>query len=349
MIVSPFTFAVLAVLASAGFTFFAIPLLIPFLRRHALARPNARSSHVTPTPQGAGIAIVACMVVAFGLAILFAPFLTNSDRTLLGALAAGAVLISALGFLDDVRPLPVLPRMGGQIALIGLLLYVTPSYISLFNGALPIGFERLFAGFALLWMINLTNFMDGLDWLTVVEFIPVSIVLIALSLLGMPTPLVAVIMAPILGGLFGFAPYNKPVAKLFLGDTGSLAIGLVGGYALYRVAADVSFFAAVIIPLYFIADASITLTRRLLRGEKFWTPHRSHFFQRATVQGWTVNQIVTTVAILNVFLAFCGWLAAHATSNYVTMLSFTMALGAVLVTLRAFTRAPLSALAPSNL
>lgn len=346
---SSLTFAVIAAVCAAVFTFIAIPVMMPFLQRHALAKVTSRSSHKVPTPQGAGIAIVISMVAVFGIAIFFAPFLTLSDRTLLGALAGGAALIAFLGFLDDVRPLPILPRMGGQLALIFMLLYVTPSYVTLFDGVLPLPVERLIAGFALLWMINLTNFMDGLDWLTVVNFIPLTIVIAALSAVSMPTPLVAVIAAPILGGLVGFAPYNKPVAKLFLGDTGSLAIGLVGGYALYRVAADVSFFAAVIIPMYLFADSTITLVRRLLKGEKIWTPHRSHFFQRATSMGWTVNQVVATVSVLNIFLAVCGWAAAHATSNAVTMVSFMMALGAVLVTLRAFTRVPSEALAVSNL
>jgi UDP-N-acetylmuramyl pentapeptide phosphotransferase/UDP-N-acetylglucosamine-1-phosphate transferase len=346
---SGFNFAILAAVFAAVFSFVAIPALLPFLRRHAVAKVNARSSHKVPTPQGAGIALVAGVVGVFATAIIFAPFLTMSDRMALAALGAGAVLISAIGFLDDVRPLPVLPRVGGQLALIGLMLYVTPSYISLFDGALPLVVERLLAAVALFWMVNLTNFIDGLDWLTVAQFVPVAVVLVVLSAFAMPTPLVAVIMAPILGGLIGFAPYNKPVAKLFLGDTGSLVIGLVGGYALYRVAADVSFFAAIIIPLYAISDTSITLVRRLLKGEKIWTPHRSFFFQRATSMGWSVYQVVGTVAALNIYLAFWGWVAAHAVSNSVTMIAFMMSLGAVLVTLRAFTRVPAEALAVSNL
>ena len=346
---SGLTFAIFAALAAAAFTFFVIPVMMPFLKRHALASVTARSSHQEPTPQGAGIPLTIGIMGVFAVAIVFAPFLPATDRTILAALAAAAALISALGFFDDVRPLPILPRVGGQVALIGLMLYVTPSYISLFDGALPLVVERLIAGVALFWMINLTNFMDGLDWLTVAQFVPVATILIVLSAFAMPTPLVAMIMAPILGGLLGFAPYNKPVAKLFLGDTGSLVIGLVGGYALYRVATDLSFFAAIIIPLYALADTTITVIRRLTRGEKIWTPHRSHFFQRATTMGWSVKQIVATVFCLNLFLAFCGWMAAHATSNTITMIAFMMALGAVLVTLRAFTRAPSEALAPSSL
>jgi UDP-N-acetylmuramyl pentapeptide phosphotransferase/UDP-N-acetylglucosamine-1-phosphate transferase len=349
MIEAGFIFAFFAALAAAAFTFFMIPVMMPFLRRHALASVNVRSSHKVPTPQGAGIPMTIAIVGVFTVAIIFAPFLAGIDRTILAALAAGAALISALGFFDDVKPLPVLPRVGGQIALIGLMLYVTPSYVALFDGTLPLWLERLIAGVALFWMINLTNFIDGLDWLTVAQFIPVATILIILSIFAMPTPLVAMIMAPVLGGLIGFAPYNKPVAKLFLGDTGSLVIGLVGGYALYRVATDISFFAAVIIPLYALADTTITVIRRLTRGEKIWTPHRSHFFQRATTMGWSVKQIVGIVFGLNIFLAFCGWMAAHATTNTVTMIAFMMALGAVLVTLRAFTRAPSEVMAPSSL
>jgi len=185
--------------------------------------------------------------------------------------------------------------------------------------------------------------------LTVAQFTPVATILIILSIFAMPTPLVAMIMAPVLGGLIGFAPYNKPVAKLFLGDTGSLVIGLVGGYALYRVATDISFFAAVIIPS--LCSGGYDDHRHSpfdARGEDLDAASQP-LFQRATTMGWSVKQIVGIVFVLNIFLAFCGWMAAHATTNTVTMIAFMMALGAVLVTLRAFTRAPSEVMAPSSL
>ena len=125
--------------------------------------------------------------------------------------------------------------------------------------------------------------------------------------------------------MLGFAPFNRPVAKVFLGDVGSLSIGLLLGSCLLELAYRQNVTAALLLPLYYLADATVTLLRRIARGEQFWAAHRSHFYQRATDHGFTVLAIVGNVFALNLFLAalaigttllqsrfsvFASWLAA---------------------------------------
>ena len=103
--------------------------------------------------------------------------------------------------------------------------------------------------------------------------------------------------------MIGFAYFNRPVAKLFLGDVGSLPIGLLLGWLLVQLACHGAVAAAILLPLYYLADATITLIRRLIAGEKVWQAHRSHFYQRATDRGFSVSQVVAYVFAVNLGLA----------------------------------------------
>jgi UDP-N-acetylmuramyl pentapeptide phosphotransferase/UDP-N-acetylglucosamine-1-phosphate transferase len=116
-------------------------------------------------------------------------------------------------------------------------------------------------------------------------------------------PLPALVAAALCGGMIGFAPFNKPVAKLFLGDVGSLPIGLVTAWLLFGLAATGGLAAAILLPLYHIADATITLGRRIMRRERVWEAHRSHFYQRATDNGFSATMVSARVFGLNLVLA----------------------------------------------
>ena len=106
--------------------------------------------------------------------------------------------------------------------------------------------------------------------------------------------------------MLGFAPFNRPVARLFLGDGGSLPIGLVLGWLLLQLAGNGHLAAALLLPLYYLADATITLLRRMARGERITQAHRSHFYQIATTRGFSVMGVVRRGSSANVVLA---WLA----------------------------------------
>jgi UDP-N-acetylmuramyl pentapeptide phosphotransferase/UDP-N-acetylglucosamine-1-phosphate transferase len=114
--------------------------------------------------------------------------------------------------------------------------------------------------------------------------------------------------------MLGFAPFNKPVAKVFLGDVGSLPIGLLLGWCLLALAWYGHPAAALLLPLYFLMDATVTLLRRIGRGEAFWDAHRSHFYQRATDNGFSVSRIVGEIFALNILLAALALLSVSMNS-----------------------------------
>ena len=284
---------VAAVVSAVG-----ILLIRPLLLKHALAKPNARSSHRVPTPQGAGIAVIAATLVVAG-AVLFGTWDEFTALVLFGA----TVFIAALGFADDLKPVQVLPRLVLQAIAVGAVVLVSTCDDLRITPFIPIWIERALLVLAGLWFVNLVNFMDGLDWITAAEVIPVTAALAMLGVQGDVPRIATIIAAALCGGMIGFAPFNRPVAKIFLGDVGSLPIGLLLGWCLLQLAAQHHLAAALLLPLYYLADATVTLSRRMMRSEPFWIAHRSHFYQRATDNGFTVMQVVGEVFALNLFLA----------------------------------------------
>jgi UDP-N-acetylmuramyl pentapeptide phosphotransferase/UDP-N-acetylglucosamine-1-phosphate transferase len=168
---------------------------------------------------------------------------------------------------------------------------------------LPWWGERLFLLVGLLWFVNLVNFMDGIDWLTVTEVVPIAATIGVFGLFGILPPAAIVVSLALCGATIGFAFFNRPVAMLFLGDVGSLPIGLLLGWLLLVLAGNGARAAAILLPLYYLADSTITLIRRAVNREPVWQAHRSHFYQRATDRGFTVLEIVARVFVVNLALA----------------------------------------------
>jgi UDP-N-acetylmuramyl pentapeptide phosphotransferase/UDP-N-acetylglucosamine-1-phosphate transferase len=275
----------------------------PLLVRYALARPNARSSHKVPTPQGGGIAVIGVTLAL--LVALTAGFVTPGLDTLgLALLTLAALLLALVGAVDDMRPLPVIVRLALQFFAAGLIVSaVPPDMMPLARWGVPPSAEWGLLVIGLVWFINLTNFMDGIDWMTVVEMVPILAALAMFAHIG-AVPMAAGLLALLLGGaLVGFAPANRHVAKLFLGDVGSLPIGGLVGWLLIVLAGAGHLAAALILPMYYLADSAITLVQRWRRGETIWHAHRSHYYQRAIDAGHTVPQVTGIVLRLNLALA----------------------------------------------
>jgi UDP-N-acetylmuramyl pentapeptide phosphotransferase/UDP-N-acetylglucosamine-1-phosphate transferase len=180
--------------------------------------------------------------------------------------------------------------------------------------------------------------MDGLDWMTVAEVVPVMSALVLLGLSGHLSMAPTMVALALGGAMIGFAPFNKPVAKLFLGDVGSLPIGLLMGWCLLQLAGDGHLLAALLLPLYYLADATITLLRRLMKGEAVWVAHRSHFYQQATNNGFSVTQVVGEVFALNIALAAFAAITIWLKSPAVQGMMLVLAVGAVALVLRRFSR-----------
>jgi UDP-N-acetylmuramyl pentapeptide phosphotransferase/UDP-N-acetylglucosamine-1-phosphate transferase len=138
--------------------------------------------------------------------------------------------------------------------------------------------------------------------------------------------------------MIGFSPFNRPVAKVFLGDVGSLPIGLLLGWCLLQLALQEQLTAALLFPLYYLADATITLLRRMLTREPFWAAHRTHFYQRATDNGFSVPEVVGQVFVLNIFLAALAMASIFTTSMLLRSLALAGGAAAVGFLLLRFSR-----------
>ena len=243
-----------------------------------------------------------------------------------------------VGAIDDVRSLPAAVRLALQCLAVGALIATFPRDLQILPHV-PWWIERAGLFLAGVWFVNLVNFMDGIDWMTVAEFVPASGALLLLGLAGTLPLLPATVAAALLGAVLGFAPFNKPVARLFLGDVGSLPMGLLLGWLLLRLAGEGHVAAAVILPLYYLLDATITLARRIVRGQRFWQAHRSHFYQRATDNGFSVPAVVARVVLVNLALAALALVSVAAHSAAVSLIVSAASVAIVAWLLFAFSRA----------
>ena len=293
-------------------------LLRPWLARFAMVPPNARSSHHEPTPQGGGIAvIVATLLVAWGGVTLSSNLLPYQGGQLL-AVSGATALLAVVGALDDIHSLPAAARLAMQCIAVGAVITALPPEVRVIPHV-PWGIERAGLFLAGVWFVNLVNFMDGIDWMTVAEAVPVTGAILVLGLAGVVAPLPALLAAALLGAIIGFAPFNKPVARIFLGDVGSLPVGLLLGWLLLQLAAAGHLAAALLLSLYYLADATITLVQRIARAETIWQAHRTHFYQRATDRGLSVTNVVARVFVVNLVLAGLAFITVAAQNLAVSL------------------------------
>ncbi len=272
-------------------------MMLRWLRGRAiLDHPNDRSSHAIPTPRGGGIAVVVAVLAGWAVSQWRLP---EQGFALLLAATLGLALLS---WLDDLRGLPAWVRLIGQaLAVLVALPWLGFDGLA-FQDLLPPPVVLGLAALIWLWFLNLFNFMDGIDGISAVEAGAVGLGLALVSAItshGAMDPLPGLALA---AAAAGFAVWNWQPAKVFLGDVGSVPLGFLIGGLLLKLAADGIWAPAVILPLYYLADASITLTRRLLRGERVWQSHREHFYQRAVRAGRSHAQVSFAVLVANLAL-----------------------------------------------
>lgn len=304
---------VLLVFAGATIaTALATRLVLAGLRRRAiLDHPNERSSHAQPTPRGGGIAVVAVLVPSWILIQFHAPLGELSQWLAI----AGILALAVLSWLDDLFGLSAALRIVCHGLAVAIVLAALPAERLVFQGLLPPLADHIATGILWLWFINLFNFMDGIDGISGVETLAIALGLCLVAALNggrMPRQeeLLAVALA---GTALGFLAWNWHPARLFLGDVGSVPLGFALGWLLILAALAGYWAAALILPLYYFADATITLTRRAARGEKIWRAHREHFYQQAVARGESHGAVARLIAFANLALIGCALAAEYGT------------------------------------
>ena len=286
--------------------FISSTLLTGCLRRYVLSRnildlPNHRSSHVTPTPRGGGVAFV----IIFFLAILCLASAGLTNLPVAIALLSGGSIVASVGFIDDHKHVPAYLRfvahmMAGFIAI--FLIGGMPS-LSVSGLLIPAGIGLSFLALVyLVWLINLYNFMDGIDGIAALETITVcsgaSILYIMTGeqgLIGLPLALAA--------SVAGFLWWNFPTARIFMGDVGSGFLGFTLGILTIQAAgiSDDLFLGWLILLGVFIVDATITLLMRLFQGKKITEGHCEHAYQHAAKRYGSHRKVTIAVCIVNIF------------------------------------------------
>jgi Fuc2NAc and GlcNAc transferase len=263
--------------------------------------PNHRSSHRVATPRGGGIAIAAAVLAGWGAAAMGGLL---SGRQLLG-LAVGGAVVTAVGFADDHRHLSRLWRLGAHLAAAACVVAGVGGIPTSGPGSLP-GGDLLWAPLSALylaWLVNLTNFMDGIDGLAAGEAATVAA---GGAWLAYLTGTVTLAPAAVLAcGAAGFLVWNWPPARIFMGDAGSGFLGLaLGGVALHAGQGTPALFWGWTILLgVFIVDASVTLCRRVVTGARFYEPHRTHAYQKLSTRVGGHRPVTLAVMAINL-----GWL-----------------------------------------
>lgn len=284
-----------------------------------LDRPNERSLHHIPTPRTGGLAIMVGLFVGMGTAtssqVLFGPAgeTEGGEWGLLGWIMTAMAVLALVSFVDDKRGLPITARFGIQLVVAVYLVYA--AQLSLTTVPIP-GFGEVGLGWCsaavsiafLMWMTNLYNFMDGMDGFAGGMTVVGGISLAFLTLKTNPSMSLFVLLMA--GAAAGFLVYNFPPARIFMGDVGSIPIGI--GYGALMLLGSQERLFDIWVPLIifspFIVDATVTLLRRVFMRERIWEAHRSHFYQRVVLLGWGHRKTVLAEYGVMLVCATLAWL-----------------------------------------
>ena len=314
------TMIVVAVSAFAA-SFLGTQLLLRTLQARAiLDHPNERSSHAVPTPVGGGLVVMAVIAVEWLLVWALGGIQNGGQFTYPVPLLVGlALVLAAVSWRDDRQPLSPVLRLIVQAAVVLIGIAALSAHGRIFQTVLPYGLDVVITAWVWLWLINLTNFMDGIDGITSVEGGSIGVGVAILAPLAAAAGLVvgidtqvhlafyAIILA---AALAGFAWWNWQPARIFLGDVGAVPLGFLFGWMLLELAGAGLWAAALLLPLYYLMDATITLIRRLLRREHLLQAHRRHFYQQAARRFGSHARVARTILGLNITLVALAYASA---------------------------------------
>lgn len=282
--------SVLGFALSAAASLLATSLVLRWAQRAGwLESPSSRGLHLAPTLSRGGVGFVLVSAVALFFVLSMSGFAYWQSALLLG----GGLGIAVMGFIDDAHPLPILPRLGVQFLMAATATWVLHPAGELNGLFLPASLTTAVVLVAWVWMINLFNFMDGIDGLVATGVTTISLAAAVLSVSN-DNLMQALAWAVLAGATGAFLRWNWPPARIFMGDVGSGYLGyVVALLTLMSVQQSaVSLWAMLILLAPFLVDTGFTLLRRMGRGDRWYQAHRQHAYQKLALR-WASHLPVT--------------------------------------------------------
>ena len=291
--------------------------------------PTERSNHQTPKPRGAGIIVIPLILLSTSLIFFLEDTLNNNWQIIFGF----CLLLSIISLLDDIKNISAKIRLTFQIFCVFSSLYLfkdqlkifirSSEFLIIFNGIESLGLVFIFCFLVILWVwiINMFNFMDGMDGITPVQISSLSILTNFLAILGIIEENFIYLSLILLTISFAFYSVNKPPSKIFLGDVGSVPLGFLAGFILiYNMIMYNLIIPFLIIMLYYLLDSIATIILRFLKKENIFQAHSSHFYQKILRKGYNHDYVLKKIIYLNTILLLLAIL-----SYYYPITSFVFA------------------------
>ena len=296
-----FVHIVFIFIGTASISFLGTKFLLGFLEnKRIFDTPNERSSHKKPVPKGGGIVVIGAVIIA--MVVIF----YSHGETYLPLIIA-TLILAVISWIDDLKELPARLRLTAQFITVTFVLLMMPPSEPYFHRIIPNWLELVAVAFIWVWFINIFNFMDGIDGITAVETISIGTGLFFIIFISGELSEIALSGLVLAASALGFIWWNWSPSQLFLGDVGSIPLGFIIGWLLLQILPTPLWPISIIIPLYYLSDATITLLIRCLNRERFWLPHRKHFYQLATSRGLSHAHVSSTILILNICLIAWAW------------------------------------------
>jgi UDP-N-acetylmuramyl pentapeptide phosphotransferase/UDP-N-acetylglucosamine-1-phosphate transferase len=310
------------------FCHYALKKIIPFLKDKSFVdKPSSRGNHKELIPKGGGIIIIPCLIISILLYSHLETPITNKWYIFLVSI----LLLFVVSLIDDVKNLSAKIRLSVHFFCVLLSIYfLKPDIIFFINNHNLLILEKidiniLFFFLSLmivmiwLWIINLFNFMDGMDGLITTQMIFLSFLTNFLALFSLINEQFQFLSLVVLSLFLAFIKYNRPKAQIFLGDSGSIPCGYIAGFILIDSFLSLGpFISFLIIILYFLLDSSITLIKRIYKKENLFVAHSDHFYQRMLRKGYSHEEVLKKISILWIILLFLSILALKA--QYIALL-----------------------------
>lgn len=258
--------------------------------------PGERHSHLVTTPRGGGLGIVMALVLADWML----PSGMELPRFWIHCLLPAFCGLAIVSLLDDRFSLSVVSRLFVQLAA-SFYLLACAEYAGWSGGI----WQWVPMVLVLVWMTNLFNFMDGSNGMAAMQTVFAGLVLVFLFLWADDLP-AALLAAALAASALGFLPWNLGNARVFMGDVGSIPLGfLIAGLLFYGVIrGDFPIPVAALVMLVFFCDSSLTLLARVIKGERWYTPHKQHIYQRLIAHGWSHGKVMWVYQLINLLLVF---------------------------------------------